>query len=546
MKTFAVKEKRPAPAAIRRRPYVHAPLGLEQRSRIGRILRSTGVQAKLTIGRPNDRYEQEADRVADKVMAIPDQSLQRQPENEEEEETLRTKSLAGQITPLVQRQEEAPEEEEPIQAKEKAGRTPGVTPNIESRIHSLKGGGQPLDSATRSFFESRFGTDFSHVRIHSDSVAEDAARSINARAYTFGRDIVFGNAEYAPHSIGGQRILAHELAHVVQQQGGGRRLQLAPAPEMEPSPPPGSGNKVLLKEATVLETEILNHPSYKTLTSGSKAKVWWIIGQAKKKPLGNASGQRNYYLAKLKLAITTKFIGTPSKNPGEYGCSPENEKKNRKKVEEALNVEKYMMGYLADLEERVVAGGTKKVRRRGQGGKYFYVDRSDPRNIRVQIKVKLNGKPEEVKKIKQLEDAIERKSYTKGYWLDIVFVDKSGFDVFEFTTKFCQWANSGNWASSPTTLSHEVHHALGLGDRYDYIESHAGNKLMSVPMRIHWFSVQMSKTKSPRDPYSKMTRGSRTLLAEDVCSIAFPTGGSDWKKCIEARKDLDPKGIPPI
>jgi hypothetical protein len=185
----------------------------------------------------------------------------------------------------------------------------------------------------------------------------------------------------------------------------------------------------------------------------------------------------------------------------------------------------------------------------GQGGKTFYVDRSDPKNIRVQIKVKLKGKPDEVASIQKLEDAIERKSYTKGYHLDIVFVDKSGPDVFEFKTSFCEWANSGNWASGPTTLSHEVHHALGLGDRYDYIEAHAANRRMNVPMRLVWFAEQMRKAVSVRDPYSKMGPSSNPLLSEDVCTVAFgsaPAVEADRKKCIEARKDLDPAGIPPL
>ena len=78
------------------------------------------IQSKLTIGQPGDKYEQEADRVADQVMRMPDSQVQRQAEpNEEEEDTLQTKPIAGQITPLVQRQVEAKEEEEePVQTKQ--------------------------------------------------------------------------------------------------------------------------------------------------------------------------------------------------------------------------------------------------------------------------------------------------------------------------------------------------------------------------------------------------------------------------------------------
>ena len=126
MKTFEINEKRSAPTVRKAHPYVHHPRGLVQRAQqteIHRILRSTGAQAKFTVGQPNDKYEQEADRVADQVMAMPDPKLQRQPENEEEEETLQTKPFADQITPSVQRQEESLEdEEESVQAKLKDGK----------------------------------------------------------------------------------------------------------------------------------------------------------------------------------------------------------------------------------------------------------------------------------------------------------------------------------------------------------------------------------------------------------------------------------------
>ena len=223
MKTFATKEKRSAPAVHKARPYVHQPLGpvqLAQQAEVRRILRSTGAQAKLTIGQPNDKYEQEADRVADQVMAMPDPELQRQPENEEEKELIQTKPLADQITPLVQRQEKPSEEEEELQAKSTPGETPTVTSNIESRINSLKGGGQALDSGIRNFFEPRFGYDFSRVRINHGPQAADVSDLISARAFTLGKNIVFASGQYQPQSIEGKRLLGHELTHVVQQNGG--------------------------------------------------------------------------------------------------------------------------------------------------------------------------------------------------------------------------------------------------------------------------------------------------------------------------------------
>ncbi len=78
--------------------------------------------------------------------------------------------------------------------------------------------GQPLDADTRTFMEPRFGHDFSRVRVHTDVKAAESARAVNALAYTVGRDVVFGTGQYAPQSSAGQRLVAHELSHVVQQQ----------------------------------------------------------------------------------------------------------------------------------------------------------------------------------------------------------------------------------------------------------------------------------------------------------------------------------------
>ena len=198
-----------------------------------------GIQAKLKVGQPGDIYEQEADRVADAVMRVPEPEVQRLPE--EGEELIQTKPLTEQITPLVQRQvEDEEEEEEPIQTKllspehpilqrqeeeeeeiiqpkEASSQTPEVTPDLESRIKSLKGGGQALPEKVRAYFEPRFGHDLSNVHVHSDRGANQLAQSINAKAFTLGRHVVFGTAQYAPDTNRGRRLLAHELTHVIQQ-----------------------------------------------------------------------------------------------------------------------------------------------------------------------------------------------------------------------------------------------------------------------------------------------------------------------------------------
>jgi|GEM_PF-5442180 len=181
-------------------------------------------QAKLTIGQPNDKYEQEADRVADRVMSMSEAKLQCQVGVDGSgEENIEASPLADQITPLVQRQEVRPDEEGALlQAKSNLSESLKIASNLESRISSMKNGGQPLDPASRAFFESRFGYNFSRVRVHSGSVAADATKSINARAFTIGNHVAMGSGEYQPSSQSGQRLLSHELAHVVQQNGGNR------------------------------------------------------------------------------------------------------------------------------------------------------------------------------------------------------------------------------------------------------------------------------------------------------------------------------------
>jgi hypothetical protein len=88
---------------------------------------------------------------------------------------------------------------------------------LEEARAATERGGQPIDARTRAFMEPRFGFDFRHVRIHTDAAAANAARSINAKAYTLGDSIAFGAGRYLPHTSEGRQLLAHELAHVVQQ-----------------------------------------------------------------------------------------------------------------------------------------------------------------------------------------------------------------------------------------------------------------------------------------------------------------------------------------
>ena len=184
---------------------------------VQRLMKSGALQAKLRIGQPGDKYEQEADRVADEVMRMPEPEMQRQVE-EEEEEILQTKPLVDQITPLVQRQVEEEDEEEMLQAKSREDATSEVPNDLESHINAIKGGGRPMAESERAYFEPRFGYDFSQVRVHTDAQAAESARGLNARAYTVGQDVVFGKGEYSHGTYERRRLMGHELTHVIQQQ----------------------------------------------------------------------------------------------------------------------------------------------------------------------------------------------------------------------------------------------------------------------------------------------------------------------------------------
>ena len=176
-------------------------------------LQTRGIQAKLTIGQPNDRYEQEADRVAKQVMSMPEIQPAVQRVGLEEEE-FQAKSLGGAI-----QREAVPGEE--IQAKRSSEGRVEARGDFESRLSSSKSGGSPLPDNVRSFMEPRFGADFSGVRVHTGSDAVQMNREVNAQAFAHSQDVYFG-AGKGPEK---DALTAHELTHVVQQTG---RVQRQP------------------------------------------------------------------------------------------------------------------------------------------------------------------------------------------------------------------------------------------------------------------------------------------------------------------------------
>ena len=119
---------------------------------------------------------------------------------------------------------------------------------------ALRSPGEPLDRSTRALMEQRFGHDFSQVRVHTDARASDSADAVNARAYTVGHHVAFGPHEYAPRSVEGQRLLAHELTHVVQQGASAGAANTPVLRQEKPVPPIYSG--CLPAQQTLLDATV--------------------------------------------------------------------------------------------------------------------------------------------------------------------------------------------------------------------------------------------------------------------------------------------------
>lgn len=211
------------------------------------------LQAKLTVSEPSDEYEQEADRVADQVMRTPDPNgeeppeisrasdsalhracnkceeedeigIQRKLDDEPEEETEEPDVNLQRACNKCEEDEEkvgihrkaVDDTDRSTETKGSFGRAGSL---VQEQIDNLSSDGEPLTTATRAYFESYFGSDFSDVRVHHGKRAFESAQSVNALAYTIGPHVVFGSGQYAPDTAAGKRLLAHELTHVVQQRG---------------------------------------------------------------------------------------------------------------------------------------------------------------------------------------------------------------------------------------------------------------------------------------------------------------------------------------
>ena len=182
---------------------------------VQRLLRDGRLQRKLTINQPGDAFEQEADRVAEKVMRMPDPAVN-------QNSSMFAKKAGAALQRCSCGKSSSGSECEECKAKSmQLKRSPdSSTGNTTAPpiVHDvLNSPGRPLDAATRSFMEPRFGADFSNVRVHTGGKAAESAQAVNALAYTVGNSIVFNSGQFAPTSAAGQKVLAHELTHVAQQ-----------------------------------------------------------------------------------------------------------------------------------------------------------------------------------------------------------------------------------------------------------------------------------------------------------------------------------------
>ena len=233
--------------------------------------KQVSVQTRLRVNTPGDRFEQEADSIAQRVMQDPAPALSEQPQQH-----LSNRPAAIQRQPGEEEEEEAFSEANLLSLKEIPGHSHDVTSSVAGEIDALDGGGQPLEAGVRSFMENRIGHHFGDVRVHTNGRAASTAQAINARAYTLGRNVVFGSGEYRPNSHSGRQLLAHELVHVIQQKGDGATVMRACDCSK------GSGRRASASEDTFLRSKFPRLVTDDYCITRPKSKTYnciaWSVG----------------------------------------------------------------------------------------------------------------------------------------------------------------------------------------------------------------------------------------------------------------------------
>ena len=199
------------------------------------------IQAKLAVGRPDDKYEREADKMADEVISNKDPK----PGSRITGSILQTHVISRHVSSTVSRLEEEENRKKPflpedtsfnkkgsedaqasfqdkpdIRRKTNGFSSKNTSSSVENIINASKGLGSPLPGSTREFMEKGFGTDFGKVRIHTDSNSEHLNKHLNSLAFTHGNDIYFRHGQFNSATTSGKKLLAHELTHTIQQGNG--------------------------------------------------------------------------------------------------------------------------------------------------------------------------------------------------------------------------------------------------------------------------------------------------------------------------------------
>jgi hypothetical protein len=222
-------------------PALAPPLTMHQEignQAVQHLFKTGVIQARLAVSPPIDPFEQEADKAADIAMRASSDIPQRRCACGAQS------GAAGACSECMQKRQQASEMPQ-LRRRAIGGGGNSEAPSVVHQV--LHSAGRPLDPATRAFMEARLGHDFSDVRVHTDHRASQSAEAVSALAYTVGSNVVFGRGQYVPNSHSGRQLLAHELAHVIQQSGLGyaptaSSLQRQPAPnpsdgDAQPQPP---------------------------------------------------------------------------------------------------------------------------------------------------------------------------------------------------------------------------------------------------------------------------------------------------------------------
>lgn len=461
------------------------------------------VQAKLSINQQGDKQEQEADVMADKVMTTP--TVQRKCADCEEEEKLQRKPFSEEI-PTVHRKE--------------ATSIPSVDPQTESAIYSSKGCGSVLPPQTRTAMEEHFSADFSNVKIHNDNTSSQLSLKLNAKAFTNGSDIYFREGEYNTDTASGLHLLAHELTHVVQQKSiQGNTVQRCPA---------GQDAQYDTVAAQIRALPLFLYPPFHSDAIYTPARTRQIGNQI----ITDAKTRDNcmYYINFLHTLFSVP------ENPASTIGAQQGPVLQQAAQDEQTRLQNPQAQQNAQFEENLsgAVAASNWTQLSGEGGVHYYVDRTDPTNIVVRVRVRLTGNPTRVSQARLLEDAIEKHANTAGYTVELQFVNTTGHDVFQAGVDPGAWATSGNWVGTPDVMAHELHHLLNLPDRYNYIEDHSGNTDMYICNRIHWFLEEFNRPTDPNQRTSFMGYGNLVTDA-DICQVAQY---ADQAACMRSREAI--------